>query len=42
VIDREAELAAANKKFRDYRIGDRKRLHELHGHLEKAVNGIGV
>jgi hypothetical protein len=42
VMDREAEVAATNKKFLNYRIGHCKRLCKLRGDLEKAVNEIGV
>jgi hypothetical protein len=42
VIDHEAEVATANKKFWDYYIGHHKRLRELCGDMEKAVNEIGV
>jgi hypothetical protein len=31
-----------SKKNQDYCIGHRKRLHELHANLEKAVNEIGL
>jgi chromosome segregation ATPase len=42
VTDCEAKVAAMNKKFWDYRIDHHKRLHELRGDVEKAVNEIGV
>jgi sulfur carrier protein ThiS len=35
VTDREADVVAEQKKIRDYRIGHRMRLHELHVNLEK-------
>jgi chromosome segregation ATPase len=42
LIDREAAVAAEQKKFRDYGIGHHKRLHELHVALEGALNEIGA
>jgi hypothetical protein len=39
---REVDIAAEQKKFRDYRIGHRRKLREIHVNLERAVNEIGM
>jgi hypothetical protein len=40
--DSEARVEAAEKKFCDYRISHRRKLHDLHVELEGAMNEIGV
>jgi hypothetical protein len=42
VADSEARLEVVEKKFRDYRINRRRKLHDLHAELEGAMNEIGV
>jgi hypothetical protein len=40
--DHQAEIVSEQKIFRDYHIGHRKRLRELHVNLENVVNEIGM
>jgi seryl-tRNA synthetase len=42
MTDREADVALEQKKFWDYRLSHRRKLHDLHVELDKAVNEIGV
>jgi hypothetical protein len=39
---READVAAEQKKFWDYCLGNRRKLHDLLVNLEGAVNEIGA
>jgi uncharacterized ubiquitin-like protein YukD len=41
-VDSEAQLVASEKKFCDYQISQRKKLHDLRMELEHAMNEIGV
>jgi hypothetical protein len=42
LANREADLAGEEKKFRDYRVSHRRKLHDLRIELEGAMNEIGV
>jgi hypothetical protein len=42
LTDREAVVAAEQKKLWDYRLGHHKKLRELHANLEGALNEIGA
>jgi hypothetical protein len=42
MADRETKLATEEKKFQDYRVRHRKKLHDLRVVLERAMNEIGT
>jgi hypothetical protein len=42
LTDCRAAVVVERKKFRDYRLGDRKRLCELHAALQGALNEVGA